>query len=55
MALLARLAGQLGALRETVATDALGHLLADADAAAALTQAIRSGVADLPGPLRYVT
>ncbi|MEU4471292.1 hypothetical protein [Micromonospora sp. NPDC023888] len=55
MALLARLAGQLGALRETVATDALGHLLSDPNAAAALTAAIGSGVAELPRPLRYLT
>jgi hypothetical protein len=38
-----------------VATDALGHLLAESAAAAALTAAVRSGVPDLPGPLRFVT
>jgi hypothetical protein len=55
MALLARLAGQLGALHETVATDALGHLLTDPGAAAALTAAIRSGVPELPQSLHYIT
>ena len=53
MTLLARLAGQLGGLRETVATNALGHLLNDADAAAAFTAALRPGSAGLPGDLRY--
>ena len=55
MALLARLAGQLGGLQETVATDGLGQLLADPEAAQALTAALRSGVPELPGPLRFTT
>ncbi len=55
MALLARLAGQLGAVQETVATEGLGQLLADPEAAQALSAALRTGVPDLPGPLRFTT
>lgn len=55
MSLLARLAPHVGGYKETIGTEALGLLLADAAAASALTSALQVGLPELPHPLRFVT
>lgn len=55
MSLLAMLAPHLSGYKETIATEALGLLLADDAAGRTITAALRVGFPELPDPLRFVT
>ncbi len=55
MTLLARLAPYVGGYRETIGTEALGLLLADPAASAAVISALRVAFPELPDPIHFNT